>query len=378
MEKKNKIVVAAITAVKYYIDVVTNILCDDEEETNIPVRIENYVDKIIPNFTNEQFRQHFRMNRSTFEQLLPLISLSISTTHIGRPSIAIEKQLLSVLWILATPDSYRSVGERFNLSKSSLSENFVRIINALNKIAKTVICWPREEEMETTINAFRNIAGMDNVVGAIDGTFIPIKAPHNDPEVYKTRKLIYAITLQAVCNASLKFTDCFVGYPGSVSDTRIFRNSGLYKEILLNERKYFPDCRMYIIGDKAYPLLGWCIPPYIDRGNLTANQLNFNRTLSRTRQVIERAFALLFGRFRRLKFLDMNKTELIPATVMACCVLHNICLDNEINLQEFMAEGNVNVDGNDSVEGQHYGNLDEQTRNGNIKRNELCRSFTRQ
>ncbi|KAI4458033.1 hypothetical protein MML48_7g00005764 [Holotrichia oblita] len=135
---------------------------------------------------------------------------------------------------------------------------------------------------------------------------------------------------------------------------------------------------MYIIGDKAYPLLGWCIPPYIDLGNLTVNQLNFNRTLSRTRQVIERAFALLFGRFRRLKFLDMNKTELIPATVMACCVLHNICLDNEINLQEFMAEGNVNVDGNDSVEGQHYGNLDEQTRNGNIKRNELCRSFTRQ
>lgn len=38
------------------------------------------------------------------------------------------------------------------------------------------------------------------------------------------------------------------------------------------------------------------------------------------------------GRFRRLKYLDMKKIELIPQTIIACCVLHNICLkfdDNE-------------------------------------------------
>jgi hypothetical protein len=32
----------------------------------------------------------------------------------------------------------------------------------------------------------------------------------------KPQNVIHAITLQAVCDPKLKFTDCFVGYPGSV------------------------------------------------------------------------------------------------------------------------------------------------------------------
>lgn len=53
----------------------------------------------------------------------------------------------------------------------------------------------------------------------------------------------------------------------------------------------------YIIGDKAYPVLSWCIAPYINKGNLTEAQINFNRELSKMRQIIERAFALLKERF---------------------------------------------------------------------------------
>ena len=52
----------------------------------------------------------------------------------------------------------------------------------------------------------------------------------------------------------------------------------------------------------------------------------FNETLSGARSVIERAFGLLKGRFRRLKSLDMSNVERIPHVILACCVLHNICL----------------------------------------------------
>lgn len=88
------------------------------------------------------------------------------------------------------------------------------------------------------------------------------------------------------------------------------------------------------MGDKAYPLLPWLIPPYIERRPLTRVQRNFNSQQARTRQVIERSFGLLFGRFRRLKYLDMNRTDLIPATVNACCVLHNICIGHEEDERE--------------------------------------------
>lgn len=55
-------------------------------------------------------------------------------------------------------------------------------------------------------------------------------------------------------------------------------------------------------------------------------ETNFNGHLSKARQVIERSFALLLGRFWRLKYLDMNRTSLIPYTIVAACVLHNLCL----------------------------------------------------
>lgn len=66
-------------------------------------------------------------------------------------------------------------------------------MNGLNEITKNVICWPREEDLEATIDGFGSIARMDNVVEAIDGTFMHIKAPHKDHEVYKTSKLTLLI-----------------------------------------------------------------------------------------------------------------------------------------------------------------------------------------
>lgn len=67
----------------------------------------------------------------------------------------------------------------------------------------------------------------------------------------------------------MKFTDCFAGFAGSVGDLRVFRNSDLWREIQMDKQSYFPNDE-FIIGDKAYPVLTWCISPYIDRGQLTA------------------------------------------------------------------------------------------------------------
>lgn len=45
--------------------------------------------------------------------------------------------------------------------------------------------------------------------------------------------------------------------------------------------------------------------------------------------MIERAFALLKGKFRRLKSLDMSLDQSIPDVIMACVYLHNFILDKE-------------------------------------------------
>jgi hypothetical protein len=73
-----------------------------------------------------------------------------------------------------------------------------------------------------------------------------------------------------------------------------------------------------------------------DYGNLTNRQRNFNYYLSSARAVIENAFALLKGRFRRLKSLDTVKLDLVALLIVSSCILHNICIKSNDSLQELL------------------------------------------
>ena len=147
----------------------------------------------------------------------------------------------------------------------------------------------------------------------------------------------------------LQFTDGFISYPGSVSDTKIFRNSEIYKKINLNRSRYFANDE-FIVGDKAYPNSSWCVAPFIRRRILTPNEERLNVMISKARNVIERSFALFFGRFRRLSYLNVNVPESIPAITIAAMVLHNVCLKNDDPfLSDYISEGeridvNHNID----------------------------------
>ncbi|XP_011864311.1 PREDICTED: putative nuclease HARBI1, partial [Vollenhovia emeryi] len=316
---------------------------------------------------------------STFDLLKNRLGPILAGNTGNKPCIPVRTQLLASLWLLATPDSFsilsmmgccytRSVGLKHDLAKSSMNVSVQRVVAALNDIAKDIIRWPTGDCLNTVKQKFQRLSNMPDVIGAIDGCNISIEAP------------------KAVCDSELRFIDCFAGYPGSVGDRRIFRNSDLFLDAERNVNALFPNGE-YIIADKAYPVLSWCIPPYIDNGRLTQCspitphnptnsqkpkniilskasrgvmesgsvtyvwkrfivQKRFNTTLSKSRQVVERSFALLKGRFRRLKHLDMKRTDLIPSFILACCVLHNICLSGlgevqveDNNVDDFIGEG---------------------------------------
>ncbi|KAK9703909.1 DDE superfamily endonuclease [Popillia japonica] len=96
----------------------------------------------------------------------------------------------------------------------------------------------------------------------------------------------------------------------------------------------------------------------------------FNTKVSVSRQVIEIAFALLKGRFRRLKYVDMNRTDLIPATVLAACVLHNICINCDSINEEYIQEG-MNIE--QIIENDHEeGFIQEANMDGRLLRNNLA------
>ena len=200
-----------------------------------------------------------------------------------------------------------------------------------------LVVWPTGDRPKAAIEGFRTRPAVKNVIGAIDGSHIAIKAPSQRPTNYINRKGFHSIVLQAVCDNRMLFTDCFVGWPGSVHDSRDYRNSLLFHAA---ESRYFNIFPMdsFLVGDAAYPLSKWTITPFRDTGHLSKKVTYYNFAQSSTRIVIEQAFAALKGLFRRLKYTDMDSTSLISDVVLTVCTFHNVCILGEDNLEDFIED----------------------------------------
>ncbi|XP_025161746.1 putative nuclease HARBI1 [Harpegnathos saltator] len=197
-------------------------------------------------------------------------------------------------------------------------------------------------------------ARFPGVIGAIDSYHIQISAPTQDTHSYVNWKGYHSILLQGICDSRLKFIDVFIGLCGSAYDARIWELSEIKTLAEANDNRYF-NSFYHLLADSAYPLSNRMLTPYRDNGHLNQMQINYNRKHTYIRVIIERTFGILTGRFRKLKYIYMYATELIPLIVLACCILHNICIDFEgnpididgIDLEEINNEANnIDLDGN--------------------------------
>ena len=92
----------------------------------------------------------------------------------------------------------------------------------------------------------------------------------------------------------------------------------------------------------------------------------YNTVHSSIRMHIERAFGMLKGRFRRLKYIDQQEVQTICFTICAACVLHNICI-MEDDVEEVLDDNNIVPVA--FVNQAIYNNL--AYNNGNQKRNQI-------
>nr|XP_023018368.1 putative nuclease HARBI1 [Leptinotarsa decemlineata] len=247
------------------------------------IKNKNYLEEIVPQYSEEVFFEHFRLTRQTAGQLGERFEMSPNfNSQVGqyRNILALQQVLIYLWYIGHQTSSFRDVADRFGVTISSIHRIIHRITMFLSNLSPEIIKWPNENEKQIIKEHFF-ANGFPNVIGAIDGTHIKVDKPENDPDSYINRKGYYSIQMQAVCDHRRKIIDVFIGYPGSVHDSRVFRNSPLKNRL---EEK----CgRYYLLGDSGYPLLPNLLTPYKDRGNLTRRQQNYNLKLSKNRYVIE-------------------------------------------------------------------------------------------
>jgi len=132
----------------------------------------------------------------------------------------------------------------------------------------------------------------------------------------------------------MMFLDVAAGFPGSMHDSRVLRNTAIYAkaergDILANGPMFRIgqlSIQPYLIGDSAYPHAPWLQKPYPE-GTIDPAEIQFNGELSAARVKVECAFGVLKGRWRILKEIEESNVTNISKIIMACAVLHNFCIE---------------------------------------------------
>uniref|UniRef100_A0A8C6L7L8 DDE Tnp4 domain-containing protein n=2 Tax=Nothobranchius furzeri TaxID=105023 RepID=A0A8C6L7L8_NOTFU len=204
-------------------------------------------------FNQEDPRPDFRLSRESFVVLLNLLNQD------RRHGWGATIETLVFLFWLASGTSYRVVSRVFGMPRSTVHDIVHRVTEDVVAILHQVIHLPKTpEEMEVVSRGFAGLArhrAFMKAAGAIDGCHIRIKAPSGpDGQCYRNRKLFPSIILQAVCDHQGRFIDTYVGWPGSVHDSRVLRHSPLYRQ------SAFPPPGHFILADGGYPCLQHPLP----------------------------------------------------------------------------------------------------------------------
>ena len=168
----------------------------------------------------------------------------------------------------------------------------------------------------------------------IDGIHIQIKGPDERAVDYFSRYHQYDFIVQGVVDSHKLFLDFAAGYPGSLHNARVLRNSTLYRCAEGNKVLKSPtlqighhEIRLYLIRDSTYPLGPWLQKPF-PKTTRDPDEISFYPELTTARVSIECAFGILKSRWRILtKQFDSNMNFAVK-TAIACTVLHNFCIRN--------------------------------------------------
>ncbi|ODM87084.1 putative nuclease HARBI1 [Orchesella cincta] len=245
------------------------------------------------------------MSRDSCNHLLELISGHSTFNETQDP---IKLQLAVTLYRLGTygnGSSVTNVSTKFGISIGAVVKYTDRVIDAITSLSKRYIYWPGPSERQD-LGRQMALQCLPKCIGFVDGTDIVFdEAPHDDKELYWSRKKKYCIQAQIICDIDRKIRDLFTGYPGSVHDAKAFSKS----PIAIVPNKFF-SAGEFIIGDSAYAISENVITPY-KRGvqGITPERKAFNRHLSSHRVLVENTIGLLKSRFQSLKSLRIRVSK---------------------------------------------------------------------
>ncbi|GBG75254.1 hypothetical protein CBR_g19888 [Chara braunii] len=251
--------------------------------------------------TDDYFHDKLRMSRSIFSNIVAACSPFIERrlTHYREP-LQPDLIVAFTLYRWASGETFESASSSFGIGRASGLKAVMDVTNAILSAYPDKIAMPTGRRLLQVTRAF-GAKGFPNCSGAIDCTHVYVDKPANAPsENYYDRKQQFSVVAQVVVDLDMRILDVFIGYPGSVHDQRVLRNSSLfrYAEVISSGITATLQGR------------GWSSP-----------------TEGASRRGIKRAFGRLKGMWRL--FLRHHKTNMdnLPQQFTAVCVIHNLLVE---------------------------------------------------
>uniref|UniRef100_A0A8D8TQD9 Nuclease HARBI1 n=1 Tax=Cacopsylla melanoneura TaxID=428564 RepID=A0A8D8TQD9_9HEMI len=160
-------------------------------------------------YVDSDYFNLFRMTRRSFAILLNLLVVHgdyRTDWTKGKEPVNPEKMLQIFLRHMGSKEGIREISDRFNVAISTVFQIRRRSIKAVLNLLPLLIKWPSRNDFEIIEQEFNNFCGFPGVIGAIDGSHIPIKVTNDIADSYKNRKMQHSIILQAVCTSRRLFT----------------------------------------------------------------------------------------------------------------------------------------------------------------------------
>ena len=181
---------------------------------------------VLSEWKNEEVFAEFRMSKQEIKYVSSLMKDDMAPLGSRSSDITLEEKVLICLKTLGS-ESFQNCSKGFvQVSLPSVSKIFTSFSDSMVKLAPKFIFMPptRADIFETKHN-FSQVAGFPGVIGCIDGSHIPIVAPHEDEFDYVNQKKFHSRNVQAICDSNLVFMDVVAKWPGSNHDSFILLTS---------------------------------------------------------------------------------------------------------------------------------------------------------
>ncbi|KAL2090743.1 hypothetical protein ACEWY4_013006 [Coilia grayii] len=273
-------------------------------------------------YTDAAIEEWYRLPRQAILQLLEVVGGDLRRPTRRSYALSPQTQLLAALRFYATGSFLQVVGDGHGLCKVSVCRSVEAVTAALLRQVPAHIRFPdTREEREPIQQQFFGRSNIPQVVGAVDGTLVPIITPHEDSHLYISRKGYAAINTQVICDHQGVFLDVVARWPGSTHDAYVFQDSAIGREAAMSRGEW------RLIGDSGYPLRPYLFTPVANPQD--AREAAYNEAHRLARGVVERSI----GRWKmRFRCLHKSAGGLLFTPAKACAVicvtamLHNIAV----------------------------------------------------